>query len=66
MASAPDFVLHRAHILAFNGPSLAFPSFIYSWPCPSPWGSLLADLPFLPQRDLQAKLQLRYQEIAKR
>lgn len=39
-------------------------------PSPSPllsWGALRVDLlPLLPQHDLQAKLQLRYQEIAKR
>ncbi|XP_014398725.1 PREDICTED: NADH dehydrogenase [ubiquinone] 1 alpha subcomplex subunit 7 [Myotis brandtii] len=45
----------------------AFPSCLsLAVPLPSR-GALLADLPFLlPQQDLQAKLQLRYQEIAKR
>lgn len=54
-------------------PSLAFPSLVhpglplFSRPLLS-WAALLADrLPLLlPQQNLQAKLQLRYQEISKR
>lgn len=73
VAPAPDFPLHKAYFPVPNCPSPVFSSFVrpglpLSSPGPSrSWGALLADLPLLfPQQDLQVKLQLRYQEIAKR